>query len=96
LTNGGKVTDEKILSVVRKALLDMLGETPARAVEFYVDSGLAVREPERYEKAMKELFSDGARIIIQTIERDLCALAGVEMRSWLSLSDCLMEVKGSA
>jgi len=90
------LTDEKILLVIHQALFDMLGDTPAKAVDFFVGSRLAVREPDRYERAMKEVFRDGARVIIERVEKDLCALVGIQMQSWPSFSACLQTVESKS
>jgi len=90
------LTDEKILLVIRQALFDMLGDTPAKAVDFFVDSRLAIREPDRYERAMKEVFREGAKVVIERVEKDLCAMAGIQMQSWPSFSACIKTVENKS
>ena len=96
MSKAATLTDERIVSAIRDTLFDLLGESAARALEFFVDPRLAIKEPDRYERAMKEMFHGHAKIIIERIERNLCALVGIQLRSWSSFHECLKVVKNGS
>jgi hypothetical protein len=73
----GKVSD-----VIFAALVRTLGHSRAETVDFYLDTRLAVDDPERYERSVVLLLGEhGGRMAIEGIKTELAKTAGIERSS---------------
>jgi hypothetical protein len=75
-------TKVELTSLVYGSLVRMLGHTNAEAIEFYIDTRMAIDDPERYETSVKRLLGDhGGNLIINGIKTELAAESGTERSS---------------
>jgi hypothetical protein len=73
----GKVSD-----IVFAALVKTLGHSRAETLDFYLDTRLAVDDPERYERSVKLLLGEhGSSLVIEGLKTELASTAGVERSS---------------
>jgi len=71
---GGRVTN-----LIYGALVRMVGLGNAEAIEFYVDTRLAVQDPPRYERSVRLLLGEyGGRLVIDGLKTELARGSGTE------------------
>ncbi|MDA4126774.1 MAG: hypothetical protein OK452_06200 [Thaumarchaeota archaeon] len=85
--------EEVLLSSVREALVGGLGETSAKALDFYLDSRILLTDPAEYERSMAKFLGPGSKPIIEHLLDKVCSNAGIERSSVQSLSQCLAEAR---
>jgi len=85
--------EEVLLSSVREALFDGLGETSAKAFDFYLDSRILLTDPAEYERSMAKFLGPGSKPVISLLLDKMCTTAGIERSSVKSLQQCLAEAK---
>ena len=65
-------TESKMLDSIKATLTRVLGPESAKAVEFYVDEHLALKDPAAFEQALADfLGSQAGGLIIEAIKSDL-------------------------
>ena len=68
--------------LVSRALVGVVGSTNAEAIEFYVDTRLAVEDPVSYERSVRLLLGDhGGRLVIEGLKTELAKRSGIERSS---------------
>ena len=75
--NTKKLFDEILLRALDSALINALGESAAKAVKFYVDTSVIIKDPQVFEELLMKLFSGsnaGSRIIEENIRDSLLRL----------------------
>jgi hypothetical protein len=85
--------EEVLLSSVREALNDGLGETSAKALDFYLDSRILLTDPAEYERSTAKFLGPGAKPIISHLMDKICTTAGIERSSVQGLEQCLAQAK---
>jgi hypothetical protein len=85
--------EEVLLTSIREALVDGLGETSAKALDFYLDSRILVTDPVEYEGSMAKFLGPGSKPIIDHLLDKMCSSAGIERSSVQSLTQCLSEAR---
>jgi len=71
---GGPVTN-----LVYRALVKMVGQTNADAIEFYIDTRLAVDDPAEYERSVGLLLGDhGGHLVMNGLKTELARGSGTE------------------
>ncbi len=85
--------EEVLLSSIREALSDGLGETSAKALDFYLDGRILLTDPAEYERATAKFLGPGSKPIISHLMDKVCSIAGIERSSVQSLEQCLSEAK---
>ncbi|HEV2225197.1 MAG TPA: hypothetical protein VGR56_00150 [Nitrososphaerales archaeon] len=85
--------EEVLLSSIRGALVDGLGDTSAKALDFYLDSKILISDPVEYEKSMTKFLGPGAKPVIEHLLDKVCSSAGIERSSVHSLEQCLAEAR---
>jgi hypothetical protein len=69
----------QIPNLIHDALARMLGAANAEAIEFYIDSRLAVDDPARYETYVKLLLGEhGGSLVIAAIKNELARRSGLD------------------
>ena len=72
----------QVATLVSRALVGMVGSTNAEAIEFYVDTRLAVEDPASYERSVRLLLGDhGGRLVIEGLKTELAKGSGIERSS---------------
>jgi hypothetical protein len=72
----------QLTSFVYGALVKLLGLTNAQAIEFYVDTRLAVDNPDGYEQSMRRLLGEhGGSLVINGLKTELARGSGTERSS---------------
>jgi hypothetical protein len=62
----------RMLDSIKATLTRVLGQESAKAIEFYVDEHLALRDPGAFEEALADfLGSQAGRILIEAIKEDM-------------------------
>jgi hypothetical protein len=73
----GKVSD-----MIFAALVRTLGHSRAETIDFYLDTRLAVDDPERYERSVAMLLGEhGGNMAIEGIKTELAKTVGIERSS---------------
>ena len=85
--------EEVLLSSIREALTDGLGETSAKALDFYLDSRVLLTDPVEYERSMTKILGPGSKPVIEHLLDRVCSSAGIERSSVHSLEQCLAEAR---
>jgi hypothetical protein len=72
----------RVPNLIHGALVRVLGPTNAEAIEFYIDSRLALEDPSGYEKSVKLLLGEhGGRLVIDGLKTELAKGSGIERSS---------------
>lgn len=85
--------EEVLLTSIREALVGGLGETSAKALDFYLDSRVLLTDPVEYEKSMFKFLGPGSKPVIEHLLDKVCSTAGIERSSVHSLEQCLAEAR---
>jgi hypothetical protein len=85
--------EEVLLTSIREALVDGLGETSAKALDFYLDSRVLLTDPLEYERSMAKFLGPGSKPVIEHLLDKVCSTAGIERSSVHSLEQCLAEAR---
>jgi hypothetical protein len=73
----GKVSD-----MIFAALVKTLGHSRAETLDFYLDTRVAVDDPERYEQSVTLLLGEhGSSLVIEGIKTEIASTAGIERSS---------------
>ncbi|MDA4116119.1 MAG: DUF3227 domain-containing protein [Thaumarchaeota archaeon] len=68
-----------VAGMISRALVRMMGPADAEALEFYVDTRLAVEDPLAYEKSLRLLLGEhGGSLVIEGLKTELAKVSGVE------------------
>ena len=74
---GGQVTN-----LIYRALVRMVGLNNAEAIEFYIDTRLAVQDPQAYERSVRLLLGEyGGRLVIDGLKTELARGSGTARSS---------------
>ncbi len=68
------IFDAILLRAIDQALVNALGDSAAKAVKFYVDTSVILKDPRAFEELMEKLFSGsnaGSRLIEENIRKSL-------------------------
>ncbi|QQG48849.1 MAG: hypothetical protein HY247_00565 [archaeon] len=91
------MTQASVDDIIAKAVSDSLrknfGDSTARSIEFYFDSGLVSRNPKVYERMLRKTFKAGADHMIVLIEQEIFRVSGAEAQEGLSLEQVVAAVK---
>jgi hypothetical protein len=85
--------EEVLLSSIREALVDGLGETSAKALDFYLDSRILITDPAEYERSTAKFLGPGSKPIMEHLLDKMCSTAGIDRSSVQSLEQCLAEAR---
>lgn len=72
---------EVMVATVEHELVDVLGPSSARSIEFYVDPAIASESPRDYEKKLREILGDGGDVLLLGMRNKVCGLAGKAPKS---------------
>jgi hypothetical protein len=68
----GQLAFSPIPKLVYEALSKVVGRERAEVVDFYLDSRLASTDPDRYERALKDLLGEeGGRLVLRAMKSEL-------------------------
>ena len=87
--------DELLLKTIDEELTNALGPSSSRAVKFYVDSHIALREPDTYADSLRKLLGQAADVLLSRISTKICEIAGINKRDWLSFKECVKAVRAA-
>lgn len=62
-----------LTKAIREGLSEILGADTARAVDFYIDPSIAVRDIKQYTNMLEKIFADGSKILEVKIAERLFA-----------------------
>jgi len=68
---------ETIRFAIDSAIAGVVGQSTARAINFYVDSRLAISDPDRYARSLSKIFGDGAKVLTDKIIDEVCLRSGL-------------------
>jgi hypothetical protein len=96
----GKGVEDVLLEAVERGL-HLLGESAAQVIFYNLDTRYSLskpeipRKPERFVKALGDMFGDGAETIEKLVVRAVCTKFGLhpDLRRRFSFSECIREVK---
>ena len=68
--------------MVFAALVKTLGHSRAETLDFYLDTRLAVDDPERYEESIRLLLGEhGSSLVVEGIKTEIAITAGIDRSS---------------
>lgn len=85
--------DDLLLTSIDRALSKLFDESTARAVRFYIDPKIALRDSTSYARVVQKMFGPGAGVILDAIISSVSSSAGLTGRTWSSLNECVGEVR---
>ena len=68
----------QLLKAIDEGLREALGDSPAKAIEFYVEPAIATVSIEGYTRALRRIFKVGSDVIEKRIAAKFCGSIGVE------------------
>jgi hypothetical protein len=69
----------RLATLIYRALVRTVGKANAEAVEFYVDTRLAIEDPAAYERSVKLLLGEhGGSLLIGGLKTEVARAGGVE------------------
>jgi hypothetical protein len=77
---GGKGFPDVLRRSIREGIVATVGRDTATAVEFYVDSSLAVKDISAYTAALRKLFAAGSKTIEERSAKALFSNLGLEFK----------------
>ena len=80
-SEGRKSFPEILRRSIREGIAATIGRDTATAVEFYVDSSLAVKDISAYTAALQKLFAAGSRTIEERCAKALYSNLGLEFKA---------------
>lgn len=81
--------EEALLSSIESALMAVFGLNTAKAVDFYVDKHIALKNPSDYSRSIQKLFGDGAKVLMEKIIEGVSKEAGLESSAFSTLEECV-------
>ena len=79
-----------MLKSIEDQIVDLLGESGARALNYHVNPAIAPIDPLRYERDLEALFGPMSSTILTKLRIGLCQLAGKRpMASCKGIEGCL-------
>lgn len=88
--------DEAIAEAIRSILSEKIGDSAAKAVQFYFDSRIASFDPGGYSRMLQKTFLGGAQPLVAMLVSELCTQFGLEHREGMDLSECVKEIRAKA
>ena len=87
--------DDLLLNVLRSGLKEVMGESAARAMGFYVDPHIALRNIREYEAALRKIFGEGAALLERKCAEKLYAALKLPAPSPqnMTLAGCVLDAK---
>lgn len=74
----GKISRGQLPDAIHEGLNGVLGESGARAIEFYVDPSIAIKNIAEYRKSLRKLFSVGGEVLETKIAANFYAKLGLQ------------------
>jgi hypothetical protein len=93
-TQASKFEDFVVLSA-NEALEKTFDSSTAKAVQFYIDARILVRNPDAYAESMLKMFGkEGGKVVLNSIMKTLLQKTGMpeEPQRFPSLRDCVNAV----
>ncbi len=84
---------DSTVRMIRESLIAVIGESPARALDFYVDPHIAIADSAEYTKMLKVVFGGGAEVLMGKIAEVLYRKMGIEPVAGGTLADCIRFLK---
>ena len=75
-----RLNEVLLVKAIRKALAEVLGETTAGMVEFYVDPSMAAVNIDQYGRCLQNFFRGGATMLEEKCAEKLYAELGLEFQ----------------
>ena len=85
--------DEAIAETIQSILREKIGESAAKAVQFYFDPRIAAFDPNGYSRMLERTFRGGAQPLVALLVSELCSRFEVEQRQGMDLSQCVREIR---
>lgn len=79
--------EEILKEAIDLSLDEVFGKDTAKAVRFYVDTSIALKDISYYEKVLRGIFLDGADLIIDKIGKNLSKRINFEWKKGMSLKE---------
>ena len=96
LVNSAAVPEGKIAEAILSLLERNFGGSPARAIDFYADTDVALADPEEYARLLLGIFGAGAGHVLGAIVSGLGQEFGVHVDEGTTLAEVLGSLKPQA
>ena len=90
------VPGDRIVEAIRTLLERNLGQTSARAVDYYADSRVASRDPAEYTKTLLAIFGAGTGHVLAALVAGLGEEFGVEVHEGTTLDELIRALRPRA
>lgn len=78
-----------VQGAIENGITSGVGAETMKAMNFYVQSQMAVVDPDGYAKSLRKIFGSGAGVLLDAIVRSICEATKVERREGMSLADAI-------
>ena len=78
-----------VQGAIDDGLVSSIGETTAKAMNFYVQSQIAISDPNGYSKSLGKIFGSGSGVLLDAIVRNICAATKIDRREGMTLADAI-------
>jgi hypothetical protein len=75
-----------VQSAVESGISTAMGESTMKAMNFYVNSDMALADPNGYAKSLGKIFGTGSGVLLDSIVQNVCEATKVEKREGMSLA----------
>lgn len=89
----GTTFNQLLLDAITRGLASFLGKETSRAVNFYVDPHIALKDPRRYSESLNKMFGIGFNDLISRIIAEVCTQYSIEEKDLKSFEDCVSAAK---
>jgi len=92
--SGDRAFETFLVVAVYDALVRTFDASTAQAVQFYIDTGILVKNPDAYADSVMRMFGKvGGEVVINSIMESLSEKANIPATTkWSSLRDCVAAV----
>lgn len=80
-----------LLASINRGLGTILESETVRAVNFYVDPHIALKDPVEYSNGLKRMFRDKSDLLLENICDDLASTLSFQGKHWASFAECVAE-----
>jgi hypothetical protein len=81
-------------NTIEATLKKTFGVLTAKSIFFYVDTSIALKNPDFYADSLKRIFGPtGSAAILRSLVSDVSATFGLEKSDWSSFSECVSKAK---
>lgn len=85
-----QIAAQLMVRAIEEGLIELLGAPAAKALSFHVDPQVASESPREYEERLRQILSDGSKVVIMKLKDRMCELSGQKPKpDCVGIQNCL-------